>query len=51
MYVPMYFVLRTIILYVILYYYIMGKIVPEGNISNYETGLRTRGKAEGLINW
>ena len=31
-------------------YYIMGKIVSEGNISNFETGLWTRGEAEGLIN-
>ena len=34
----------------ILYYYIMGKISHEGNISNFETVLWTRGEAEGLIN-
>ena len=28
----------------------MGKIVAEGHISNYETGLWTRGEAKGLIN-
>ena len=31
------------------YYYIMGKFVPEGNISKSETYLWTRGEAEGLI--
>ena len=32
------------------YVNIMGKIGLEGNISKFETGLWTRGEAEGLIN-